>query len=256
MKNKNLLGFVVYLCLGSCAGIFLACSTERIPLDTSNLGAAADSPALSHPGTPLVPQASFYTGNTPAIIRHLEPGKAAEKAGLQPGDLLVRLNGKKFLSAALLERELKSSPKKISVVLKRGETFKMLPVVLDETNPRLGASFEPEGVALRKQNSPFIAYMRVKDMTAYVQTSLNDVTKELHLNIILRSSKTIPLAHMSYSVSEKGEKAALGSGTEMLDALGSNPHFIHKTFKKDESLKGPLLVSFNIERRHFQFEFR
>ena len=248
----------VSLCLIGALAL-AACSTEEpsaLPVNTRNLGAAVDSPAFTHPGTPLAPKAALYNGVTTAIVRHLEPGGAAEKAGVQVGDELVRLNGKKFFSANAFDHALKVAPQNSSITLKRGDSFKMIPVILGRETPRFGASFEPEGKPLRRQSSPYIAYMHVKDVTVYAETSLNELKKELHVNFIVKSDRLLPIANMSFLIEEKGQHTPLGKGFDRLDALGSTPHLINKVFKKEGDLKGPLQVMLNVDKRLFQFEFQ
>lgn len=254
----------IFLTLSALA-LFTACATTdddsmgdaaKAAQRARLMGKLADSPAFAHIGKPLAPKATMYNGATTAIVRQLESKGPAARAGIQLGDELLRLNGKKYFGAADFDRALKFAPRNSTITLKHGDAFRMIPIVLNDDKPRLGASFEPEAVPLRRQSSPYIAFMHLKDVTVYAQSSINDVKKELRVNFIVQSTRTFPTAQMNFLVVEKGQRTALGRGFESLDALGSTPRFFTKVFKKDGDLKGPLEVVLNVDKRHFQFEFQ
>lgn len=76
---------------------------------------------------------------TPPKIGEILPGSPAEKAGLQTGDLITEINGKKVKSfeELLLEIRREENPVEIELKVKRGEEvllFKVQPALMEGTN--------------------------------------------------------------------------------------------------------------------------
>lgn len=84
--------------------------------------------AVSHTAVPDISDAAFglLPGFTEAIIADVLKNKPAEAAGLQPGDIILSMNGQRVINQFQVTRIIKSNAgKKIDLELKRGsETVK------------------------------------------------------------------------------------------------------------------------------------
>ncbi|MFN3505636.1 MAG: RIP metalloprotease RseP [Caldimicrobium sp.] len=75
---------------------------------------------------------------TPPKVGEVLPNSAAEKVGIQRGDIILEINGKKVKSFEdiLLEMRKEDQPKQIDVIVKRGEevlAFKVIPDFMEGT---------------------------------------------------------------------------------------------------------------------------
>ena len=62
------------------------------------------------------------------VIREIVEGSSAEKAGLKPGDRILRIAGKEVGDLAQLRREIQAADRESKVVVRREETEIELPV--------------------------------------------------------------------------------------------------------------------------------
>ena len=243
------------LCFSLAVLILAGCSTDSSRESNGASLTGGDDPAFHHPRQAMVPVARVYNGNNSPVIRHVLPYSPAQRAGLRVGDEIFSVNGEHFRTAAEYEKYLRRAPADSRITFKRSGKLMTVRARLGDDRPRLGAGFEPESVALIKPNTPYVAFMHVRDITAYAESTLSDKEDELHLNLILESSNPVPVAQMNIAVQESGSNKPFAQSHTTVDALGS-PRVITKTFKKSGQIKGPVFVSLNIDKKQFRFEFQ
>lgn len=226
--------------------ILSACASPDKPSDRDTYGRKI---LLKPIGTPVSPEGI-------AVIRRLTPSGPAKKFGLLLNDKVVSLNGRQIHTAAELDSKLKSAPKLSELTIKRDSQLKTIKVELDERNPRLGASTEPQGLALVKYRSPYVAYMHTQNMTIYAQTSSNEAKSQIHLNLIVDSSILLPTAQIQFRVYEKGGTKPLYVGRENVDALGTAPFVFSKEVRLGKKIARALWITGNINQDKFAFEFQ
>jgi serine protease Do len=76
-------------------------------------------------------------GNSGILVREVRPGTPAEKAGLQAGDVIIKVDGKAVKSLSELREQLrgKSEQKTVSVGILRKGSEMSLPVEIDKPKP-------------------------------------------------------------------------------------------------------------------------
>jgi regulator of sigma E protease len=75
-----------------------------------------------------------------AFIASIEPGKPAEKAGLQPGDIIVGVNGETISYQSLQDVVKRSSGKEVTVRWKRNDAFQEA-LITPTADGKIGVSF-------------------------------------------------------------------------------------------------------------------
>lgn len=124
---------------------------------------------------------------TPPKIGEILPESPAERAGLQPGDLVLAINGKavKSFEDLLLEIRKEEAPREITLKIKRGEevfSVNLVPKMVEGTNlfgkktqiPLLGFRSAPEQVQekLNPLSAFLLAGQKVYDFTALTFTAI------------------------------------------------------------------------------------
>ena len=103
---------------------------------------------------PLTPEMAEQLGlpeQTGAMIRSITPGSPAEKAGLQPGDVLVAINGKPIQGARDLVRQIAAAAvgSKVEIKVIRDKQEQTLSVTIEEQPPgfKIGPPPQPQPTA-------------------------------------------------------------------------------------------------------------
>jgi serine protease Do len=161
----------------------------------------AGATAVSH-GIQLRDEVRATKSDAPhrfAVVEKLEVGSPATKAGLQPGDVLVRAGGVPVTSDLDLERALLDhiAGEKVSLVVRRGGGEQKLDLVLDaaHTTPtaagdpiwrRLGLRLQSVSPETVSQSQPqlhgglYIADVRVESAAAKAGLNRGDILVGLH----------------------------------------------------------------------------
>jgi regulator of sigma E protease len=83
------------------------------------------------------------------LLQTVAPGTGAERAGLQPGDLIVRVDNQVVRDQKEFEKVVKNSGGSLQLLVRRGGTGPAVRVPLDLTNSPLGAWCEPVAEGMR-----------------------------------------------------------------------------------------------------------
>ena len=86
------------------------------------------------PLTPELAEQFGLPGQTGVLVRSITPGSPAQKGGLQPGDILVAINGKPIKGARDLVRQIASASvgSKVEIKTLRDKQEQIIPITIEE----------------------------------------------------------------------------------------------------------------------------
>ena len=129
--------------------------------------------------TPKMAQSFGLSSTEGALLSNINPGSAAEKAGLKPGDIVLAINGEKLANSSDLVAKLYTAKPgdTIQATVLRSGIRSVIPVTLQALDEKFLSSAgqpeekdqDPQGGALNQNDSLGFSY---QDQTAEIQSQL------------------------------------------------------------------------------------
>ncbi|MCC6278226.1 MAG: PDZ domain-containing protein [Oligoflexia bacterium] len=232
------------------------CSTSPTKKHSFLTNGAKDSPGMAPPSVPLRPKGQPYSGDGLPIIQNVAPKSIAQKAGLQKGDRIVKLNGSLTFSAKEVERKIKTALGKTSLEISRAGKPHRVTLNLTGNSPKLGIAFEPSDRVIVKPSTPIIGILHKESSSIFAKASATKDNK-LRISLIIQGSNPRVGIPLRVDVFESRGKRVIGSYIDTIDALGLDPLVVSQDFKRpNQDLALPVLVRVSLANEKFLFEFQ
>lgn len=242
-----------------CLALLLFCSgcfhSQKSTIDPK-MTALAKNPALANPRIRLSPVGNQFDEMSPPVIRGLGKNDFMGKRRFRVGDKIVFVNKKRTKTIKQVREALLGAPIVSTFKVRRKNKYYLIKVRLKDYRPKLDLGFEPNGIALVKPRSPKVTYMRKKGMTVYALASIDKVTKELQVNVIVDSDKKIPATRAKLAIYKKGRRKPIARTQSLLQSLGQKSSRLKKSVQLSSLKTAPLVVSLKVAKKKFNFEFK